>query len=751
MSNRILHMDNPASEWENASPVGCGKIGAMVFGRTDTESIYVNEETIWSKSVRTELDPSIPDKIKHIRELFLENKNDEAEKWARDNMGPFPRLGSYETAGKFILDLPKIGLVSSYKRDLFLSEGVLKISYVKRKISYNIECFASYDKNVIVYKISTSAPINFSVRFDRGNISRLIHTDSFLTAFGETAYRNSTFCTGVKVCSNGKTSGLKNKISVKDSTETVLYISAACSFNQKNCEEACVSYISYSLEDYEDIKKEHIDDFSSLMGRSDITLADDPKLEDMTVAERLARLKKDETKTDFSLMSLYYDFGKYLLISSSRKGSLPANLQGVWAEKLENPWDSDYHVNINLQMNYWQAETANISECTLPLFDYMNGFLLDAGCKTARVNYGVGGMVVHHISDIFGFAAAGDGLLGLWPMGGAWLAYHMWEHYLYTCDVDFLRGTAYRYIKLASQFFMETMFEDKNGRLLSGPSTSPENRYLFGKDKTEVNLAVSPTMDIEIISGLLKFYIETEKILGIDSDMAQKAQETLSKMPPLRVGKYGQLMEWLEDYEEAEPGHRHISHAFALYPGCAITRNTPELFDAVRVSMERRLANGGGHTGWSRAWLINLFARLKDGQNAYDNVIKLFVRSTKDNLFDTHPPFQIDGNFGGSAGIGEMLLQSHEGFISVLPAVTDKFSGSFTSLKARGNIEVSAEFENGKVKTVTLLSPVSKCVSIELPTFDGDKVSCGGKEIKKEDGLYKTELSAGEPLKITVL
>ena len=453
------------------------------------------------------------------------------------------------------------------------------------------------------------------------------------------------------------------------------------------------------------------------MNRSTLTLDGDPAIEELSVGERIERLRENPEADDPALAGLYWNFGKYLLISSSRPGTLPANLQGVWSYGLTPPWNADYHTNINLQMNYWQAEQVGLGDCAMPLFDYMNNYLLPGGERVARENYEVGGMVVHHLSDIYCFAAAADGLWGLWPLGGAWLAFHMWEHYLYTGDPAFLRNTAYEYIKNAALFFLDTMTE-KDGIMLSGPSCSPENRYIkeVNGEKKHVNLTLSPTMDIEIIGGLLDFYLETEALLGIDPDTAAEAAAVRAKMPPLRVGSLGCLMEWVQDYEEAEPGHRHISHAFGLYPAAQITRQTPELFRAIKATLDRRLSFGGGHTGWSRAWLINLYARLRLGEESFRHINLLFTKSTYPNLFDAHPPFQIDGNFGGAAGIGEMVLQSHEGFLSVLPAVPAALAdGSFTGLKARGGYTVSCVFEKGMVTSLEITADAPIHVAIELP------------------------------------
>ncbi|MCL2509071.1 MAG: glycoside hydrolase N-terminal domain-containing protein [Oscillospiraceae bacterium] len=747
MNNNILHMNNPAGIWDNASPVGNGRLGAMVFGLTDRECLQINEESVWSEIEQPKRFPDFREKIDYVRKLFSEGRNGEADEWAEANLRGMPRIKSYETAGEFYIDFGDESPVEDYSRNLFMNDGVLGVAYQKNGARFKSTTFVSRKSDVIVHKISAEKGIGFTLSFEREKLLSAKAADGVLLCECTTAFGDHRFAAAAKVVSDGEVTAQGQAIRVGSARETVIYISVVTSFRQTDYRDACLSNLSLGLSDYESVKEEHVRDFSALMGRSEVCLEDDSVLDGLTVTERLARLKEDESRTDFGLISLYYTFGKYLLVSSSRPGNLPANLQGLWAWKMENPWDSDYHTNINLQMNYWQAEAANVSECTLPLFDYMNGYLLRSGEETAKELYKVSGSVSHHISDIYGFTVPADGLWGLWPLGNAWLAHHMWQHYLYTGDAGFLKDTAYEFIKETARFFLEYMFEDAKGRLLSGPSTSPENRYLFGADRRPVYLAISPTMDVEIIGALLRFYIETEKLLGLDPALAGKAAQALEKMPKLSVGKHGQLMEWLEDYDEAEPGHRHISHAFALHPDNAITRRTPELFDAIRVTIERRLKSGGGHTGWSRAWIINLFARLRDGGAAYDNVIKLLTKSTLDNLFDTHPPFQIDGNFGGGAGIGELLLQSHEGFISLLPAVTEKYAGSFRGLRAQGNVEVSAEFKGGLVKSFTLLSGAGKMVFVELPERQkGAVVLADGMAVKADEaGLYKIELRAHKP------
>ena len=710
MKDYILHLENSADNWENCIPVGNGMMGLSVFGRTDTELFVLNEETVWDEKPEMKPAGDFKEKIDYIRSLFLQGKNFEAAKWAEDNLESyFNFIASYEVAGRLNVAFDDKSKAKSYKRELNLNKGIATVSYTKKDVQTTEECFVSYEQNLMAVKFNFSAPSSFTLSFDRDLITEKTAVGNKLVACCTTANKTHAFCVGTKVISDGEVIANKDELRVENAKQAVIFINIVTDNREKNYRAACLEKLSEEL-DYEAMKAEHMNSFSSVMERSDVCFESDDALEKLPVNKRLERMKKNDKATDFGLMSLYWQFGKYLLVSSSRPGSLPANLQGVWGERMQNPWNADYHTNINLQMNYWQAEQANISECTKPLFDYMNTNILVGGRKAAMDYYGCKGTVTHHLSDIYGFNGPADGVWGLWPVGGAWLAFHMWEHFLYTRDTGFLKNEAYEYIKACVDFFLDYMVEDDKGRLLTGPSASPENDYI-GADGKPVTMCMAPTMDNQIVRGLFEFYLETEKILGMQTETAQQVKAALKKIPTMQVGKYGQLMEWIEDYEEADPGHRHISHAFGLYPAAQITRDTPELYKAIRVTLDRRLANGGGHTGWSRAWLISLFARLRDGNSAYENVRLLFTRSTLPNLFDTHPPFQIDGNFGGAAGIGEMLMQSHESVISLLPAVPEMLSGSFTGLKARGNIEVSACFENGRVISYTLVSAYDTSVS----------------------------------------
>ncbi len=707
MNSYTLYLANEANNWENATPVGCGTLGAMLWGGVKTECLQLNEERLWAGGPLQLHADGFAEKLDAVRTCLREGKN--ADAMATELLDPyFFRIKSYESAGNLRLSMTTDGEFSDYRRELDLVNGTASVTYKQDGIAYTRTVFASYPAQVIAMRLTADKPgaISFTASYDRENDLTLSVCDSIMHVGGETEVGGHRFDGKIRFdVTGGKTSTDGETFTVFGADTVCIYIAL------KTDADAALPEIA----SFDALMEEHIADFSAVMSRADIAYDYDEAIDALPVNERLARIKAGET--DAGLVNLYFQFGRYLLLSSSRGTSLPANLQGVWSGYLHAPWNSDYHTNINLQMNYWHAEVANLAECAHPLFDYINNYLLEGGKTVAKEYYHCRGAVLHHLSDIYGFAAPADGLWGLWPMGGAWLCYSMWEHYLFAPDAEFLRETAYPYISECTRFFLDYMFEDENGYLCSGPSTSPENRYFIENDgkREAAYLCLSPTMDIEIIRGLFEMYIKTEEILSINEEQKRETEAAYAKLPPLKIGARGQLQEWQEDYAEPEPGHRHISHAFALYPGWEINRNTPALMDAIDTTLRLRLASGGGHTGWSCAWLICLFARLGQGKNAADMIAKLFSNSTLDNLFDNHPPFQIDGNFGASAAMAEMLLQSHTDTIELLPALPDDpayANGAFEGLRARGGITVSADWMDGRVVCCRLLSDKNKKIKL---------------------------------------
>ena len=731
-----LSYQQPAKRWVEALPIGNGRLGAMVFGGIQEERLQLNEISLWSGGPQPNADR--PDAWKHlpeIRQLLRDRKYREAEsltnRYMTNQGGGFDGAyrGAYQTLGdlklRFELD-PKS--VSHYRRALNLANGLAPVYFGVGDATLVRYVFASRTDDVIVMQFVCDKPgrISFTVTLAREADAKteFVAPDRLVMRGQCDGGKGMKFEAHLKaIAKGGKISGDGGGLRVEKADEVVLLLAAntdhvldpSKNYRGKDPSALCEKQIAEaSRKSYDALWQAHEREHHRLFRRVDLDLGGQDARFYHTTDDRLAAVQRGGQ--DPHLIATYFQYGRYLLMSSSRPGSLPANLQGLWSEGLAPPWHCDYHANINVQMNYWPVEVCNLAECHLPMIDLTRS-LVEPGRKTAKAYYNARGWVFHMITNAWGWTSPGwSAGWGFFPAGGAWMCQHLWEHYAFSGDREYLKQV-YPVLKESCVFFLDYLIEDDKGRLVTAPSTSPENTFIT-PDGRRGSVSVGAAMDRQIVWDLFTNTIEASQALGSDEDFRKRLLGARSRILPPQIGKHGQLMEWGEDFDEAEPGHRHVSHLFALHPGRQITlHGTLKLAEACRVTLQRRLLHGGGHTGWSRAWIINFFARLGDGPKAYENLVALLQKSTLPNLFDTHPPFQIDGNFGGTAGIAEMLLQSHAGEIALLPAwPKDAWpTGYIKGLRARGGLEVDVAWKDGRATSATLKAALDGRYRIRPP------------------------------------
>lgn len=735
-----LYLNRPAKCWSEAFPVGNGRMGGMIFGEAGEEHIQVNEDSIWYGGHIDRLNPEALENLPKVQEMIWSGRIPEAESLMKRCFSGIPQSQRpYQTAGEmtFCYD-GDFSDVQEYCRALNLSEGMVQVSFHKNDTLYKKEYFVSYPAQVMAVhmKAEGKEKISFSMTLTRGRFYDHSGKIGGNTVWidGNLGKGGSDFVLMARAeTQEGRVYTQGETLCVEDAGEITLYLAIETTFyNGENYKNQALKRLDEAVQKgYQTIKKEHIGDYQKLFKRVRFRLTQEEEQEGE--AEMLLQSASvTDIKKQQRMAEIYFQYGRYLLISCSRPKSQTATLQGIWNSEMAPTWDSKYTININIEMNYWPAEICNLSECHEPLFDLLKK-MLPNGQKTAREMYGCRGFVAHHNTDIWGDCAPQDIYIpaSYWVMGAAWLCTHIWQHYLYTGNEKFLREM-YPVLEEAVVFFLDFLTV-KDGVYYTCPSVSPENTYIL-PDGISGSICAGAVMDSQILKDLFDGYLRASKVIEKNDETVQNAREIFHHLPETKIGKYGQIMEWREDYEEAEPGHRHISQLYALHPSHQITVDkTPELARAAEKTLERRLYYGGGHTGWSCAWIVNFYGRLGKGEKAWENLLKLWSNSTFLNFMDNHPVpggavFQIDGNLGATAAIAEFLVQSDEERTLLLPALPSAWSqGEISGIKIAGGAEISLKWRNGKLEEYSLLSPVPLSVHLVYQSKVWDINLCPGK------------------------
>jgi alpha-L-fucosidase 2 len=755
----------------------------MVFGGIEQERIQLNEHSLWSGRHTEDDTEEVRDLVGRMRKLLLDGQFAEANKLGRSWRAP-RQVGrpSYQTLGDLLLDLRHTA-AEDFRRELDLETGIARVTYRASGVLYTREVFASAADRAIIVRVSADQPrkasFGVALRREAGANSQSSGNGIVMRGQAESVVRppvpgrRAQAASGEAPVDTAASGGVvfecrlearaegglvrvtPEGLSIEGANAVTLYLTAGTDYRLHypdykgdDPSEGCRRRLAaVAAKSYASVREAHISEHQRLFRRVRLDLGG-PDQSNRPTDRRLSTMQKGGD--DPQLIGLYFQYGRYLLISSSRPGGLPANVQGVWADGLTPPWQADYHININIQMNYWPAEVCNLAECADPLFDFVD-MLREPGRSTARTEYGCGGWVAHYTTNVWGQTAIEMlSAYAMWQGASGWLARHYWDRYAFSGDRQFLRERAWPVMKEAAEFYLDYMVADpKTGKLVTGPSQSPENTFTTS-DGSRCDIDIAPAMSQEIVYDLLTNVIRASEILGTERNFRDKAAAARAQLLPVAIGKHGQIQEWSQDFDEPEPGHRHISQLFALHPGEQITlHGTPALAAAAKKTLERRLANGGGHTGWSRAWILNFWARLAEAELAYENLTALLAKSTLPNLFDTHPPFQIDGNFGGAAGIAEMLLQSQGSEIALLPALPRAWpDGSYSGLRARGGLEVAVSWRGGKPVSATLKAAFDGSRRIRLPR--GIRITearCGAARLPLRaatDGVVTLSLKTGQ-------